>query len=843
MRIYTTLLLLIFIFFSENAFGQTEKAYQKKAEEAYIQRDYTGALAYYQELIEIDSNQIDALFYAGESARQIRAFSIADKHLTRIPDSLKTGMYYTTDFRIANVKKGLEEYEEAIGYYEQFIEKNVDATNPFIKRALAELDYCRWADNVLKEPLKTQVTHLDTTINTYHIDFAPYKKEGVLYYSSAYSYQEKEGNREYINYYGRGKGGNRDAYDNRDLVTRVYGYDELQKERVILPFALKNNEHVSHTSFSEDAMHVFYTICQNKKDTVGEYLCQIYYRDKDAAGHWKSPKLLPARINLPNYTATQPCVATKEDGSQILLFASNRPGGKGNLDLYVSKITVDSVLKFSSPQPLTNLNTEYDDISPYYHSNSQTLFFSSEGHKTLGGFDIFKTKKEIFQKEGTEETVEQWAAPQNIGYPINSSYDDMYYMFSSEEEKSYFASNRPGSMCKDPEKGCTCTDIYEGTILVNLNTLVYNSIDSSALEGVELKLTNLETMEVDTIQMNNNGSLFDFPLKLESKYHLNASKPDYDPAGVVFNTKGIIESTTIEKKLYLIPQINLLVLTYDGISKLPLNGTTIRLHNDLMNTDSFVTLPETTNQAKYKIDFKKDYAVYCSKNSYSTANDAFDTYLYSTPTNITIELYLNTFNLPLTLYFDNDQPRYARTSADTTVALTYGETYDRYIERQPTFKNSYTKNLTGTLWALANDEIDNFFRDEVVKGWNDLQGFSGLLLPYLKAGNEIDIIVEGYASPLADSLYNERLTKRRISSVINQLSVWSNGELSDYLARGVLVVKEEPKGEDMADKKISDNKQNQRASIFSPIASHERRVLITDVRQQESMMSWLEKEK
>lgn len=262
-----------------------------------------------------------------------------------------------------------------------------------------------------------------------------------------------------------------------------------------------------------------------------------------------------------------------------------------------------------------------------------------------------------------------------------------------------------------------------------------------------------------------------------------------------------------------------------------------------MNSDSTVFLPKTTNQAKFKIDFKQDYAVRGAKVNYSTAEDAFDTYAYTTPINITIELYLNTFNLPLTLYFDNDKPRYTRTSADTTVTLTYGQTYNEYLARRNTFSNGYTKNLVGIPKEFAKNEIDKFFEDEVIKGWNDLQEFSSLLLPYLEAGNEIEIIVEGYASPLADSVYNNRLTKRRISSVINQLRVFSQGELSSFLEQGILIVKEEPKGEKTAATTISDNKKNQRASVFSPEASRERRVRITDVRRQESMMSWVEKEK
>jgi len=821
MKLRTIILFAIFTFFVNDAIGQTLKAYEKKAEAAYIERNYTAALAYHHQLIEIDSNRVDALFYAGESARQIRAFAIAEKHFLNIPDSLKTGFFSTTDFRLANVKKGLEKYDEAITYYQKYIEKNPDTTNPFTNRALDELDYCEWAMEVLNQPIQTRITQLDTArINTTYIDFAPFKKDGILYYTTAFKYNEDE-----------------------PAVTRVYSYDEVEEIKEIEPLGLKNNEHVSHTSYSDDGQRVFFTICKDREEYVGEYLCEIFYRDIDNAGHWRSPKKLPINVNMPDYTATQPSVATNPNGEgELLYFASDRPGGKGKLDLWVSRVTIDSILSFSSPQPLTDLNTPQDDISPYFHSSSETLFFSSEGHKTLGGFDIFKTKKELLINQETGEEELEWAAPENIGYPMNSSYDDLYYTFASQEGKAYFASNRPGSLCAAPDKGCTCTDLYEGTILVDLKTFVYNSIDSSALEETKLELINLVTGQVDTFQFNENGNLFLFPLNLETDYKIVASKEEYKSAETTFSTRGIIESTTIEERIYLIPQITLWVLTYDAVSKAPLNGTTIQLFDEATKKDSILFLPNTSNQTKFKIDFKNDYRVTGAKESYSSARDTFNTHPYSTPTVITIELYLNTFNLPLTLYFDNDKPRYVQ-KMDTTVTLTYGQTYERYLRRQPTFKNGYAKNLAGGAVWVAHEEIDNFFKDEVVKGWDDLQEFSGLLLPYLEEGNKIEIIVEGYASPLAPGDYNKRLTKRRISSVINQLKAWSNGTLADYLDQGFLIVKEDPKGEETAGETISDSEKDRRASVYSPKASRERRVRITDVRRQQSMMSWVEKEK
>ena len=194
------------------------------------------------------------------------------------------------------------------------------------------------------------------------------------------------------------------------------------------------------------------------------------------------------------------------------------------------------------------------------------------------------------------------------------------------------------------------------------------------------------------------------------------------------------------------------------------------------------------------------------------------------------------------MFFDNDRPRYRYSSKDTTVNVTYGQTYNRYISRQAVFRNGYAANQGGALAGIARQEINDFFDDEIRKGWNDLEEFCSLLLPYLQTGNSIEIIVQGYASPLAGGDYNKNLTKRRISSVINQLRAWNNNALATYLDNQTLIVTEDPKGEDDAPEGISDSGADRRSSVFSPKASRERRVRITDVRRQQSIMSWLEKD-
>lgn len=130
--------------------------------------------------------------------------------------------------------------------------------------------------------------------------------------------------------------------------------------------------------------------------------------------------------------------------------------------------------------------------------------------------------------------------------------------------------------------------------------------------------------------------------------------------------------------------------------------------------------------------------------------------------------------------------------------------------------------------------MTDFFTNTVKKSFNDLDRFSGLLLKQLQAGDKIEIAVRGSASPLAESNYNKNLSKRRISSVMNFWKTYDNGKLYNFISNGTLKVVEEPVGEDMAGKNISDDLKDKRNSVFSPAASSLRyieviRVLINGV--------------
>src|SRR5690606_400189 len=137
---------------------------------------------------------------------------------------------------------------------------------------------------------------------------------------------------------------------------------------------------------------------------------------------------------------------------------------------------------FLPPVNLEALNTEYSDVSPFYHRASNTLYFSTEGHMGFGGLDVFRS----VYANGV------WEEPENLGAPTNSSLDDAFYSLSDDEQEGYFSSNRLGSMYLAPEDEACCFDIYYFTkepIEVTLKVLTFHKATGEPLDNVTVYLT------------------------------------------------------------------------------------------------------------------------------------------------------------------------------------------------------------------------------------------------------------------------------------------------------------------------------------------------------------------
>ena len=227
----------------------------------------------------------------------------------------------------------------------------------------------------------------------------------------------------------------------------------------------------------------------------------------------------------------------------------------------------------------------------------------------------------------------------------------------------------------------------------------------------------------------------------------------------------------------------------------------------------------------YKVDFDQNYAVKGSVAGYTSETTSH----YATTTEggiATDTMYLTPFaGLPLSLYFDNDRPDAGATAEETN--LTYDQTYRDFSARKSEFIRMYNKmTASASGSAISTNEMSLFFGAEVKGGYDRLKGFSSILANYMQRGYKIEITIEGFASPLANDAYNQKLAARRVDAIINHFENVNGGFLRKYIKNGNLKITVEPMGE--VSNQVSDDVKNS-SSIYSIEASRERRVVIKDI--------------
>jgi len=202
------------------------------------------------------------------------------------------------------------------------------------------------------------------------------------------------------------------------------------------------------------------------------------------------------------------------------------------------------------------------------------------------------------------------------------------------------------------------------------------------------------------------------------------------------------------------------------------------------------------------------------ENAEYCCNDIFSfKYLY--PKEDTTTFLSGIYNyLPLALYFHNSEPDFF--TMNSTTKKTYKDSYISYFK----MKDEYQRQ---------NTNLNDFFEEELQANFNRLNIIFDLLLVALVNGNKIKLKIKGYASPLDNQEYNQALSKRRISSVINYLQQYKDGIFSKYIQSENLTISELPFGESTAPKKVSDNPNDKKNSIYSIEAMYERKIEIVDL--------------
>lgn len=194
-----------------------------------------------------------------------------------------------------------------------------------------------------------------------------------------------------------------------------------------MPRPFNENDNEGGATLTADNNTLCYTVC--KYDKVKKYLnCDIYVSE-NIGGEWSPIRSLSDKINLAGSWESQPSISA--DG-QMLYFISDRTGGFGGYDIYRS--LKSSAGEWGTPINMGPLiNSTGNEKSPFIHPDGKTLYFSSDGFMGLGGYDIFYTKLDV---NGS------WSKPRNIGYPINSTDDEVGFFVSTDGTLGFFASNK-----------------------------------------------------------------------------------------------------------------------------------------------------------------------------------------------------------------------------------------------------------------------------------------------------------------------------------------------------------------------------------------------------------------
>ena len=452
MKKYIIVILVIFGFVQ--SFAQTKsnaKQFDKQlefAKELLLVEDYKTAYTNLLELYQVDSTNTELNYYLGYSSFKANRNKFIALPYFITGASFNGNAYYYMGI-IYHQQEEFSLAKESFNNYRSlpFDEKTIKST--VLDKQIYKI---KTANKLMKYHENITVENLGKEINSAYPDYGPvlFANGNKLYFTSRRqgSFSEfTDPNNEYFE----------DVY----YCEKING--KWQKPvNIGLPINTKTHDAMVTISTNEEQLYIYRT---NESLVGGDILCSQKLGDS-----WTEPKIFSSSINTKS--GSESSISIHPDGNKIF-FSSNREGGYGGKDLYCVKKLPNG--EWSLPTNLGGMiNTEEDEDGPFISLDGVTLYFSSRGHKNMGGYDLFKTKL---------QENEQWSEPRNMGYPINSVMDDIFISTVNNEDY-FFSSNRSG--------GFGFADIYHSILPKTKNEYVVikgRVLDDNTQESLRASIT------------------------------------------------------------------------------------------------------------------------------------------------------------------------------------------------------------------------------------------------------------------------------------------------------------------------------------------------------------------
>lgn len=487
--------------------GKTDNKKAKKLFEKsidyYSSGLYGDAIKTLRDIIDIEPDYAEPYYMLGtisikKADRNLKAAKMYFLQAIELcPDYDPYAYYYLGD-----IYYGEEKFDSAAIFLKSFL-KDVDKikSDEDYKRAEQMQKYAQFYDKMFKnpvpfepKPLEGVSTQLDEylPIITPDNDFCYFTRRTELaqqktaWASSSKKYKEK--------------------FLESERRNGVFNQGEEMPE----PFNLSENE--GGATLTIDNNLLIYTICKYT-DGGNYYNCDICFTEKRGELQWTSIKNLGKNVNTAKTWESQPTISS--DG-KTLYFVSDRPGGFGGYDIYKT-IRQDNG-EWSVPINMgPTVNTAGNEKAPFIHTDSQTLYYASDGWQGLGGYDIF------FIRLGEDK---KWKEPKNIGYPINTKFDDAGFFVSTDGKFAYFASNQI--------KGVGGWDIfyfdlYEEARPEKVLFIKGELKDEKTQEAIpaRIELKNLKTKQITQIPVDTLTGKYVAVVPFKNDYLLTIKKEDY----------------------------------------------------------------------------------------------------------------------------------------------------------------------------------------------------------------------------------------------------------------------------------------------------------------------------
>jgi peptidoglycan-associated lipoprotein len=524
-NIYISLVFILMVSLSVEAQPVRSVPYHMMLDAAEIsleRNDYYNAVEWFDKCYK-ESRDKNIAIKLAELNYELRDYKRSAGWYKRILSRDRENLYGEYRFNYGKALKMMGDYQGAI---DQFLIYDQETSNEEQRlQTYAELKGIKMSGE-LNENIEVAITLGDRKVNSAFTEFSPYlHPDGNLYFSS---FQRKDP---------IVLDGKEEDYHSKIYYTKK-GDKGYEKPTPLGNHINREGFHTGNVCFSKDGNRMFFT----RAELEGNQLLSsdIFVSYKSEKG-WSAPTKLEG-VNG-DFISKHPSVG-ELFGNEVLFFSTNMDGGEGGYDIFYS--TLRGEQDYSAAVNLgPSINTKQDEVTPFYVDG--TLYFSSDGHPSLGGFDIYSTTW----------NGSSWSEISNIGFGYNTTYDDLYLTLDESGTKGYLVSNRPDPKKRTLKSKTCCDDIYEISIretVIDLLATVFNK--EGPLEGASIMLKDLTKQDAAEPESKSNFSAndFSFLLNADHAYRVVVTREGYLPDSVEFNTVGILDDYTVKKKITLVAE-------------------------------------------------------------------------------------------------------------------------------------------------------------------------------------------------------------------------------------------------------------------------------------------------